>query len=396
MKASSDSSKPNPGPKKKPEVVIKPSAKDNWRNKNPNNNQQQSRENSTSDGNRNKGKPKDKEPEHPYRQVPEVRNIPISQISGNSQPRNEQKGQKDKEDKEPAYRLRSEIETEDEDFYAEVLRKIFDQKVENISLRDLLGSSRPLRDAVKKQVVARRVPVKQVNFDDQPTEIPGPPTPRQPSFTYVNVSSLPPGQMYVAQKDIGNMPKGSVFVSDPVTEWLDEGGNKEALKTFLVSQFLQVDESRPLKCLMAHVNRSADVECIHDDGSQIVSISQDMATKLGMSWDPDIRIQMQSANKMVESTLGLARNVPFRFEEVNVYLQVHVIRDPAYMILLGRPFDVATTSVITNFEDGRQLITITDPATRTRCTIPTFDRGKSPSHVHQSTRDQAKIEQDFH
>ena len=56
-------------------------------------------------------------------------------------------------------------------------------------------------------------------------------------------------------------------------------------------------------------------------------------------------------------------------------LQVHVIREPAYDLLLGRPFDTLMQTNIQNFEDGRQNITLTDPVTNRRLTIPTFARG---------------------
>ncbi|SJL18883.1 uncharacterized protein ARMOST_22485 [Armillaria ostoyae] len=103
-----------------------------------------------------------------------------------------------------------------------------------------------------------------------------------------------------------------------------------------------------------------------------------IATKLGVAWDPDITIHMQSANGQLEKTLGLARNVPFLFNDITVYLQVHIIASPAYKVLLGRPFDVLTESVIRNQADGGQIITITDLNTSRRCTIPTFLRGGPP------------------
>jgi len=52
-------------------------------------------------------------------------------------------------------------------------------------------------------------------------------------------------------------------------------------------------------------------EALLDSGSQIVSMSKDAAISLKMSWDPDISINMQSAQGHVEPTLGLATDVPF-------------------------------------------------------------------------------------
>jgi len=56
-----------------------------------------------------------------------------------------------------------------------------------------------------------------------------------------------------------------------------------------------------------------------DGGSQIVAMDIEIAKNLAVSWDPDIKIQMQSANKTVEETLGLAKNVP-SFLEILLYI----------------------------------------------------------------------------
>ncbi|KAJ3779571.1 hypothetical protein GGU10DRAFT_251768, partial [Lentinula aff. detonsa] len=43
--------------------------------------------------------------------------------------------------------------------------------------------------------------------------------------------------------------------------------------------------------------------------------------------------------------------------------------------LLGRPFDTLLQTHIQNFTDGRQVITLTEPMTDRRITVPTFARG---------------------
>jgi hypothetical protein len=55
-------------------------------------------------------------------------------------------------------------------------------------------------------------------------------------------------------------------------------------------------------------------------------------------------------------------------------MQVHVIRSPAYEILLGRPFDVLTQSVVRNFANAEQTITVHDPNTSRTFTLPTMSR----------------------
>ena len=59
-----------------------------------------------------------------------------------------------------------------------------------------------------------------------------------------------------------------------------------------------------------------------------------------------------------------------------IYLQVQVIKDPAYKVLLRRHFDVLTGSMVINSMDGGQKVTITDPNSGKKAMLPTFDRGK--------------------
>ena len=85
---------------------------------------------------------------------------------------------------------------------------------------------------------------------------------------------------------------------------------------------------------------------------------------------------MQSANGGVDRSLGLARNVPFAIGDMVFYLQVHVIREAAYDILLGRPFDVLASSIVRNYKNEDQTITLHCPNTGRCVTIPTLPRGR--------------------
>ena len=86
---------------------------------------------------------------------------------------------------------------------------------------------------------------------------------------------------------------------------------------------------------------------------------------------------MQSANGDVDRSLGLVQNVPFTIADIVLYLQVHVIRHAAYDILLGRPFDVLTKSIVKNFTNEEQTLTIVCPNTGATATVPTIARGRA-------------------
>jgi len=178
----------------------------------------------------------------------------------------------------------------------------------------------------------------------------------------------------ITTEDDGDIPKGLIVFNDPVAQYLQELGPSEKPKKIFVAK-----ESHALQTVFPLINKMGQIESLLDGGSQIVAMDIEIAKNLAVSWDPDIKIQMQSTNKTVEETLGLAKNVPFIFGDITVYLQVHILTDPAYKVLLGRPFDVLTESVIHNHRDGGQTVIVTNPNTRRRCVLPTYERGRPPT-----------------
>ena len=78
-------------------------------------------------------------------------------------------------------------------------------------------------------------------------------------------------------------------------------------------------------------------------------------------YNPDHTISMQSANSTIDRSLGIVKNLLFHVGMIEIHLQVHVIEEPTYDILLGHPFDMLTESIIRNSHNEDQTITITDP-----------------------------------
>lgn len=134
------------------------------------------------------------------------------------------------------------------------------------------------------------------------------------------------------------------------------------------------------------VDTSQKKECILDPGCQIVAMSETTCFDLGLAFDPTIKLHMQSANGTLNQSLGLSRNVPFQIGTITFYLQVHIIRSPAYDILLGRPFDILTESIVRNFANEDQTITIRDPNTGRRATVPTHARTRLSQGVYPEIR----------
>jgi hypothetical protein len=88
---------------------------------------------------------------------------------------------------------------------------------------------------------------------------------------------------------------------------------------------------------------------------------------------------MKSTNGTTDLSLGLACNIPCHLTKITLFLQIHVIKNLAYDILLGRPFDILTESVIKNYRNEDQTITICNPNSNCRATVPTVPRRK-PRH----------------
>jgi hypothetical protein len=187
----------------------------------------------------------------------------------------------------------------------------------------------------------------------------------------IALDSLPPvDSFYISTEADFGLEPGWMVCTDIVLQYystLKEGESPKPIYTAM--------ESTSLRVLFPLVGGKEKVEAVMDTGSQIVSMALMVAERLGLSWDPDIRIFMQSANGQLKKSAGLARNIPFLFGDIPVYLQVHIIDQPAYQILLGRPFDVLTESETRNFKDGSQTVTIRDPNTDRRLTMPTHARG---------------------
>ena len=133
-------------------------------------------------------------------------------------------------------------------------------------------------------------------------------------------------------------------------------------------------ESNALRAILPLVDGKERVEAILDPGCQVVAMSEEVCNTLVLPYDPDVRLNMVSANSSVDQSLGVARNVAFPVRDITVYLQVHILRSPVYDILLGRPFDILTQSVVRNFRNEHQTITIKDPNTGRSATMPTVER----------------------
>ena len=249
----------------------------------------------------------------------------------------------------------------------------------NIGIEELVGVAPEVREKLRKDLTKARRPVKTVALNVEPAlpfenddEV------LQIEHDALRLEDLPiVNTMMVTTTSEDGIPEGAILLQDPVLQYHESLEPNEIPRQVYVEtrEIFVARDSASLRVLYSRINKQCSVESVLDSGSQIVSMSLETAVECQLAWDPDIQILMQSANASLEKSVGLARNVPFKFGDVTVYLQVHIIRKPAYKVLLGRPFEVLTECQINNHRDNTQFITLKDPNTGTRCTTSTAPRG---------------------
>jgi hypothetical protein len=226
-----------------------------------------------------------------------------------------------------------------------------------------------MRLELKKLLTKRRVEKKSVSFVEEASKVNGPWRDLLPRKT---ISKLPEATHEILEEDQERMHEGDVIIGDPVSQYLAVLKPGKKSRIVIVARELQ-----GLRAIYPLINRVGEVESLLDSGSQIISMAETVAQKSEISWDPDIIIDMESANRFLEKTLRLAKNVPIACGGITVYLQIHILSNPAYKILL-RPFDTITESLVKNERDENQTLTLTDPNTGERCQMHMYERGKAP------------------
>ena len=192
---------------------------------------------------------------------------------------------------------------------------------------------------------------------------------------FLAMEDLPQAQFYISDGTDGLL-KGSRVHRDPVEQYLQSLAPGDAPKPIVVAR-----PTSSLRTLFPEINSVGIEETLLDDGSQICTIEEDTAEMMDLKWSPDVVINLQSMNLTTNPSLGLARNIPFRFGDTIAYLQLHVVKNVAYKVLLGRPFHVVMSTEVKNMRDGSQKLTLTDPNTGLRVTCPTYERGNPPAHI---------------
>ncbi|KAG5640428.1 hypothetical protein DXG03_008699 [Asterophora parasitica] len=166
-------------------------------------------------------------------------------------------------------------------------------------------------------------------------------------------------------------PPGALITTNVINTYYQNLWLGESPECIVVAK-----ESHFLWSILMCIDAQEQVECIMDSGCQIIAMSEEVCHDLHICYDPTVILHMQSANGTVNPSLGLARNIPCTIGNITLYLQMHVIWNLAYNILLGQPFDILTCSSVETHSANKTIITITDPNTHVVTSIPSFAHGQ--------------------
>ena len=128
---------------------------------------------------------------------------------------------------------------------------------------------------------------------------------------------------------------GAIIIEDPYEVYLCTALEDCGSDCLTVAQ-----ESSALRTILPLINHNQYVELVLDPSSQVIAMSEAACHALALIYDPCIHLCMQLANCEVDKTLGLTRNVPILIGDITLYIQFHIVQNPAYDVLLGRPFDI--------------------------------------------------------
>src|SRR5277367_233736 len=172
----------------------------------------------------------------------------------------------------------------------------------NLTTEDLLNVSEQARQELKKLLTKKRLEKKAVSFVQEPETVTDEERPEKEAELFadsgqINASQLPEVMDEISTEERDGIPKGSLIVSDPVVQYLNTMAPGEKPKTVIVAS-----ESQGLRAVYPLINYVGKVESLLDGGSQIVSMAKNVAVDLEIPWDPDITVQMQSANRSLEQT----------------------------------------------------------------------------------------------
>jgi len=205
----------------------------------------------------------------------------------------------------PAPQFRYHTPIEDSALIAKVAKQALDVQI-TLPIRDILSISPDVRRHIKDQIMTKQV-----------------------TSASANASSA-------------NANNVECFMA-ALPEWTDN--------------IIVANHSVNLQVLDLTLDNKVQVEAILDEGSQIVGLCKDIWEKLGVPVRSNHKMNMISANASSNQTIGLIHDLKVTIGAYNFYLQVQVIENASYEMLLGQPFLTLTEANTQHYANGDSHIT---------------------------------------
>ena len=219
---------------------------------------------------------------------------------------------------DPKYRYRIAVETDVKT--SDIADRALDAKI-TISARELLATSPDVRRHVKDVITSKKVSANSVEIDE--------------------VDAFLTSCFDFEDEDLEKVPK-------PVATYLD-------LVKYDPSRAAAVS-SLPLRVIYPSFSDGVKPECILDGGAQVVVMRKDIWERLRAPIVANKAMPMESANASTSMTLGLIENHPIQLGPITFYLQIQVVENAPFEVLLGCPFfDVANCEEISRSGGNHQI-----------------------------------------
>lgn len=141
----------------------------------------------------------------------------------------------------------------------------------------------------------------------------------------------------------------------------------------------------PLRVIYPNFGHGVEPECILDGGAQVVVMRRDIWERLRVPISQSMAMSMEAANATMTTTRGLVENHPVQLGPITIRLQIQVVDEAPFEVLLGRPFfDVTSCSEISR-PGGHHEIHVKDPSNNKPYVFPTYPRPHDPNRSASST-----------
>jgi hypothetical protein len=94
----------------------------------------------------------------------------------------------------------------------------------------------------------------------------------------------------------------------------------------------------PLREVDVMINDLAIEAGVLDNGSQIVTIREDLACEVCAWINHNRKLEMEVASGSISWTLSCAENLTMQIGDVSFTIHAHVVKNVPFRLLLGRPF----------------------------------------------------------